>query len=111
MKLVGFGFVDQPQDATVCVGSQVKMDCTFRGLPSAPLWLINSTVYTSSGLPPHHIYDGYTLIINNVLLDSNDTTYQCFFALFVDGSICQIKSTVGKLIVLTIGEYSSYCCD
>ena len=107
-KFVGVGFVDQPQDATVCVGNQLKMDCNFRGISSAPLWLINSTVYRSSELPPHHMYDGRTLIVNNVFLEDNDTTYQCFFGLFVNGSFCQLRSTVGKLIVLTIGEYNNY---
>ena len=83
------------------------MDCTYTGIETTPLWLINSTIYPTSALPPHHRYNGRALILNSAFIEENDTTYQCSFDLFDSrsGSICQLRSTVGKLIVVASGEF------
>ena len=99
--------VDQPQNSTVCVGSQARMDCTYTGTSATPSWRINSTIYTSFGLPPHHIFNGRALIVDVVFLQDNGKTYQCFFELFVNGTgLCVVQSTIGKLTVLETGRFT-----
>ena len=73
----------------------------FMGKDVLPSWFINSSLYTSSDLPPNHRYDGRMMTIDNVLLNQNDTTYQCFFNLIISESMCQLKSQIGKLQVRT----------
>ena len=90
----------QPQNTTVCAGDQARMDCAYMGTASSPYWRINSTVYPSFDLPPNHRFDGRSLIVTNVFLEYNDTTYQCFFEILTnDSTICQVASASGKLIV------------
>ena len=101
--IIEIAFIDQPQNISVCIGRQAIINCTYIGTGSVPLWLINSTTHTSSDLPPHHTYNGRTLMINDVFPEENDTTYQCFFEVNSNGSLCQLKSTIGKLTVLTNG--------
>ena len=92
-------FVAEPHDTTVCAGTQTRIDCTYAGTASSPLWRINSTVYPSYALPPNHRFDGRSLIVMDVFLEYNNTIYQCFFEINVNSSVCQLVSTIGRLTV------------
>ena len=106
--LGGIEFTTQPKDATVCLGGTADFSCDYTGTRSHPQWIINSTLYTSSNLPPNTRYDGAsrTLVVSNVTREQNNVTYQCFLALFnpVNDSICFLLSSIGKIKVNTSGK-------
>ena len=106
VTLAGIVFITQPEDHNVCIGSSATVKCMFMGTDVLPSWFINSTLYTSSDLPPNHRYDGRLMTIDNVLPHQNDTTYQCFFNLIISESLCQLKSHIGKLQVQTTSMFT-----
>ena len=98
-------FTTQPKDSNVCIGSSAEINCSFKGTDTLPMWSINSVNYTSFNLPPNHRYNGHILTVSSVYLAQNYTTYQCYFDLyFHNGTFYQIRSSIGRLKVLTSGE-------
>ena len=74
-------------------GSEARFGCTYNGSSLIPSWRINDIIYVWSSLPEKHVYDGHTLIVQNVDITLNGSTYQCLIP-----GIAQ--SSVGLLIVL-----------
>ena len=80
--------------------------CQYEGHKQARLqWIINSTVYQSSQLPPdHHYYHNtHRLSVTNIRPFHNSTTYQCQLVSFTEQP-CAYKSTVGQLIINCNGK-------
>ena len=108
----GIVFLSQPRDMDVCIDTSAVIDCSYTGVDTLPSWLINSTSYTSFDLPPNHRYNGEVLTVNDVILQDNDTTYQCYFALHnSNGSLFEVRSNTGRLTVLTTSKYNHNCDD
>lgn len=86
-------FVRQPAGITYAmINSTVKIDCVVAGSASIPLWKINGTVYNIHLHPPvgvSYVPDG--LMISPVLLQWNNTSFQCY--------VFGLTSTIGYLIV------------
>ena len=75
-------------------GSDARFGCSYNGSSLIPSWRINDVIYVWSSLPEKHVYDGHTLIVKNVDITLNGSSYQCLIP-----GIAQ--SSVGLLIVLT----------
>lgn len=86
-------FVRQPAGITYAmINSTAKIDCVIAGSASLPLWKINGTIYNIHLHPPvgvSYIPDG--LMISPVLLQWNNTSFQCY--------VFGLSSTIGYLIV------------
>lgn len=92
-----FAVIEQPQSSVeVEEHKNASIVCKFAGTDISPNWLINESAYTPSFLPSKHYYNGTNLIIVDVSMASNGTTYCCFL-LFWDGS--NITSDVATLMV------------
>ena len=90
------GFTSQPQDVLLSEGSEARFGCTYNGSSLIPSWRINDVIYVWSSLPEKHVFDGHTLIVQNIDITfkiNDGSTYQCLIP-----GIAQ--SSVGLLIVL-----------
>lgn len=98
-------FLSEPTNEEVCIGETAYFDCDIDKW-DYPQWYINSTIYQSYKLPPKHFYDGIMkrMIVSNVTLIQNNTTYQCFFVKLSDGRRQQYNSTLARLIVHLNGK-------
>lgn len=61
--------------------------------------MINSSIYPSNNLPSNTRYDAITdtLIVNNITVDQNNETYQCFFPFLNGNEPCDVLSSIGRL--------------
>lgn len=86
--------IDQPQDAYVEVGETAKFNCSHTGTSHIPWWRINGYNYPIELLPPRCYYNTYNqrLILSDVRLSDNSSTYLCFFGL--------VSSSVGMVYVI-----------
>ena len=81
-------FLAEPQSITTVEGMTVFIPCSFEGTDAAPSWNIkfkNGTIFTasSSDLPPKHLYNGSGIILQDVDVNLNHTTYVCY-VIFAD---------------------------
>ena len=106
-------FIKEPHDITVYEGEDVFIPCDYTGILSTPSWIIttpngNHMDTPSSWLPWKHVYNGSGIIINNVDLKLNMTTYKCI--LFIASEdfqrVLNFTSTAGVLTVKPLPEHS-----
>ena len=77
---------------TVDVGDSVIFNCSFTGSPGAPSWNINGLIFDLSRIPgSYSLTNGFSLMVNQVALEMNNTFYQCIIGDF--------ESSIGYLFV------------
>ena len=104
--LPGQIFVEEPQNVTVPEGVDVFFPCSYQGISGVPTWRISKQVFISSDLPPKHSFNGSGLIVHNVDLSLNMTSYSCFFSVYQGGgTIRDIESRTGFLIIAGLHIY------
>ena len=104
-------FTAQPEDARVCKGSDVTINCGYlSSIARRTTWFINGTVFTQEELqdsPSYQLNNVFTPRIHSLTVFSIDftTTFKCVVA-----SSPTIASTVGTVTV--IGTYANtyYVC-
>ena len=98
--------MDQPQDVKTVIGNSAFFPCTYTGTRGVPHWSVNQTdSYPDGALPSKHIYNGTGLIVRNVDMSMNATSYKCCFEVEVHpGAIEEICSSTGMLIIITSGK-------
>lgn len=100
-------FEEQPENTKVCPNRPAYFNCRYNGTVAQPHWKINSNAYASSNLPFNTKYDADndTLIVNNVTVDQNNDTYQCYFTVAKPGiQPCDVLSTVARLELYSMAQ-------
>ena len=92
-------FIQQPQNVTVSEGADAFFPCSYLGTSGVPSWKINNKVFVTSPLPSRHLYNGSGLVVSNVDLSLNMSSYSCFFTVYINGEFMDIKSNTGFLII------------
>ena len=92
-------FLQEPRNVTVTEGVDAFFPCTYYGTNRSPHWKINSSIYSISDLPPRHLYNGSGLVISNVDLSLNMTSYSCFIEVIARGEFIDIESNIGFLLI------------
>ena len=83
--------------------------CTSNDTNGVPTWKIANHVFASSALPPRYSYNGSGLVISNVDLSLNTTSYSCFFIVYVtEGQFVDIESTTGFLYITGLHSIFSW---
>lgn len=88
------------------IGGDASFPCIYNGPTTRPVWIINSTVYSSHHLPENHHFDGTVLTVTNIRLEQNNTIYQCRIDLLHEEGVftlCEYTSTAGRLIIQISG--------
>ena len=94
------GFSTQPHNVTVTEGNEASFACSFNGSFSVPGWKINGRTYTWNTLPAKHEFTGSQLVVSDVDVSMNGSTYQCFIG-------AMYQSAVGTLTVLARTDMDS----
>ncbi len=84
--------LDQPKDQLLEEGETAVFNCSYSGFSGHPWWVINGWIYSIDNLPDRISYRNQMLLIDNVMMSDNSTTYQCHF-------VPSTYSTVGVLYV------------
>ena len=85
---------------TVDAGDSVVFNCSFTGSPGAPSWNINGLIFDLSRIPgSYSLTNGFSLMVNQVALEMNNTFYQCIIGDF--------KSSIGYLFVNPISKLTT----
>ena len=85
---------------TVFEGMDAFFPCYYHGTSGIPTWRIGKTEFATSALPPPYFYNGSGLVVSNVDLSLNMTSYSCFFSVYVGGGqFMDINSSTGFLII------------
>ena len=92
--MLEIAITDGPEDVTVNEGGTASFPCWVTGTTDLPFWYINDFIYTIQFFPPRHYYSNNTLLVLDVQLSDNGTTYQC--------SLHVASSRIGVLTVATI---------
>lgn len=110
----GIRFTEEPKYEEVEYGkaSEAVFHCHYWGKSEGKLqWVINSTLYNSSQqLPPRHHYKDSThthLIVSDIQLWDNGTTYQCQLPSNIEQPACVYRSAIGALIIKSKGKFVS----
>lgn len=69
----------EPEDITVEEGDTAIFNCSYTGTLEVPFWYIGSDAFSLGSLPDRHMYLNEMLIVTDVRLSDNYTTYQCSF--------------------------------
>ena len=105
MFLLGDIFIIQePKNVTVLLHGNVSFCCTYNGTTLVASWIINNTIYNAQDIPPGYTYvigEEYAscLLIKNVTIDFNSTTYQCSIPTIFHSNIGLLLID-GELIIL-----------
>ena len=73
------------------------MPCEFTGVRAYPLWKRNRMFFDRHNPPPYHSLNSSGLIISDVNLSMNMSSYSCYLDLFAGAR----ESTVGFITVIT----------
>ena len=100
-------FLMQPKNATVFEGGTLFIPCNFKNSDATPSWNIEfkngSTLTVSSSiLPPKHYYNGSGMILKDIEVALNQTTYTCYLITVIKGmrGFSIAKSTEGTITVI-----------
>ena len=98
-------FMRKPQDTKAVVGNNAFFPCIYTGTRGVPHWLINQTItHVVSQLPLGHSYNGTGLIVHNVDVSINATTYQCCFEIHTgEGFIEETCSSPPGMLIINAG--------
>ena len=83
--------LEQPVDVYINEGETAVFRCLHSGTTGVPWWIINGFQYSYNLLPARHTYRQQALLVRDVQLSDNASTYQCYFNHF------DVVSTVGTL--------------
>ena len=92
-------FLQEPKNVTVAEGKDAFFPCSYLGTNRSPSWTINSHIFLISSLPPKHSYNGSGLIVSNVDLSLNMSSYSCSIVLVTRGRLNNTKSNTGFLLI------------
>ena len=93
-------FSQEPKNVTVFEGMDAFFPCSYHGTSGIPTWRIGKTSFTTSALPPKHLYNGSGLVVSSADLSLNMNSYSCFFSVYVgEGQFMDINSSIGFLII------------
>ena len=96
-------FLEEPRNVTVVERTDAFFACSYRGIRGVPSWRIDNIPFVISTLPPKHSYNGSGLVVSNVDLSLNMTSYACFFTVHIGrGQFKAIQSETGFLIIAGI---------
>ena len=93
-------FLQQPMNVTLAAGMDAFFACTYLGTSGVPDWRISNNVFVASALPPRHLYNGSGLVVSNVDLSLNMSSYSCLFPVFNGREFTDIESTIGYLLII-----------
>ena len=92
-------FVHQPTDIIVKETEEANFSCTYSGAGGVVSWIINGLTVTLNMFPlnhrPWYYTNGQVLMVTNVNLQQNGSTYQCTLT----GESTFMESSIGVLIV------------
>ena len=93
-------FLQEPKNVTVVESTDAFFACSYTGTSDVPSWKIAGIIFVTSALPPKHSYNGSGLVVSNVDLSLNMSSYACFFSEYIGrGRFRDIESNTGFLII------------
>ena len=105
---LGQTLLQEPKNVTVFEGMDAFFPCYYHGTSGIPTWRIANHEFATSALPPRYFYNGSGLVVSNVDLSLNMTSYSCFFIVYgTEGQFVDIESTTGYLYISGLHILSS----
>ena len=98
----------EPNNVTVTEGMDAFFACTYVGTSGVPSWRIANHVFAINALPPRHLFNGSGLIVSNVDMSMNMTSYSCLFSVYIgEGRFRTMESNSGFLFITGLHVSSS----